>query len=115
MPFRRAGQQRMDGLPRRSLGLAPAHNSLAQCNKPGAAASATYRGDRRRPGASNTEVESMLLYEMVIASGIAVVLVVATIGGLAARIMMGSEELALLRQARAMRVDMGDLKRRTWS
>ena len=55
------------------------------------------------------------LYEIVIATGIAVVLVVATIGGSAARIMMGPEELALLRQARAMRVDMGDLKRRTWS
>ena len=43
----------------------------------------------------------MLLYEMVIAIGIAVVLVVAAIGGLAARVMMGPEETALLRLARA--------------
>ena len=57
----------------------------------------------------------MALYEVVIASGIAVVLVVATIGGLAARIMMGPEQLALLRQAREMRVDMGDLTRRIGS
>ena len=42
----------------------------------------------------------MLLYEMV-AIGIAVVLVVAAIGGLAARVMMGPEETALLRLARA--------------
>jgi hypothetical protein len=34
----------------------------------------------------------MLLYEVVIATGIAVVLVVAVIGGLVARVMMGSEE-----------------------
>jgi hypothetical protein len=61
------------------------------------------------------ELLHLALYEMVIASGIAVVLVVATIGGLAARIMMGPEELALLRQARETRVDMRDLKRRTWS
>jgi hypothetical protein len=54
----------------------------------------------------------MGLYEVMIASGIAVVLVVATIGGLVARIVMGPEELALLRQAREMRVDMGDLTRR---
>jgi hypothetical protein len=53
----------------------------------------------------------MGLYEIVIATGITVVLV-ATIGGLVARIMMGPEELALLRQAREMRVDMGDLTRR---
>ena len=61
------------------------------------------------------ELLHLALYEVVIASGIAVVLVVATIGGLAARIMMGPEQLALLRQAREMRVDMGDLTRRTWS
>jgi hypothetical protein len=42
----------------------------------------------------------MLLYEM-FAIGIAVVLVVAAIGGLAARVMMGPEETALLRLARA--------------
>jgi hypothetical protein len=54
----------------------------------------------------------LALYEVVIASGIAVVLIVATIGGLAARIMMGPEQLALLRQARETRADMGDLTRR---
>jgi hypothetical protein len=43
----------------------------------------------------------MLLYEMVIAIGIAVVLVVAAIGGLAARVMMGPEETALSRGQRA--------------
>src|SRR5262249_22149535 len=42
----------------------------------------------------------MLLYEM-FAIGIAVVLVVAAIGGLAARGMMGPEKTALLRLARA--------------
>ena len=42
----------------------------------------------------------MLLYEM-FAIGIAVVHVVAAIGGLAARVMMGPEETALLRLARA--------------
>ena len=42
----------------------------------------------------------MLLYEM-FALGIAVVLVVAAIGGLAARVMMGPAETALLRLARA--------------
>jgi hypothetical protein len=42
----------------------------------------------------------MLLYEM-FAIGIVVVLVVAAIGGLAARVMMGPEEMALLRLARA--------------
>ena len=42
----------------------------------------------------------MLLYEM-FAIGIAVVLVLAAIGGLAARVMMGPEEMALLRLARA--------------
>ena len=57
----------------------------------------------------------MLLYEVVIATGIAAVLIVATIGGLVARMMMGPEELAFLRQAREMRVDMGDLKRRIGS
>ena len=45
----------------------------------------------------------MLLYEM-FAIGIAVVLVVAAIGGLAARVMMGPEETALLRLARAAAV-----------
>jgi hypothetical protein len=43
----------------------------------------------------------MLLYEM-FAIGIAVVLVVVAIGGLAARVMMSSEEMALLRLARAV-------------
>jgi hypothetical protein len=43
----------------------------------------------------------MLPYEMVIAIGIAVVLVVAAIGSLAALVMMGPEEKALLREARA--------------
>jgi len=42
----------------------------------------------------------MLLYEM-FAIGIAVILVVAAIGGLAARVMMGPEGTALLRLARA--------------
>jgi hypothetical protein len=42
----------------------------------------------------------MLLYEM-FAIGIAMVLVVAAIGGLAARVMMGPEETALSRLARA--------------
>ncbi|HME90129.1 MAG TPA: hypothetical protein VKE49_01810 [Myxococcaceae bacterium] len=41
------------------------------------------------------------MYEMVIAMGIAVVLVMAAIGGLAARVRMGPEETALLRAARA--------------
>jgi hypothetical protein len=44
----------------------------------------------------------MLWYEMVIAIGIAGVLVVAAIGGLAVRVMMGPEERALLRAARAV-------------
>ena len=57
----------------------------------------------------------LALYEVVIASGIAVVLVAATIGGLAGRTMMGPEQLALLRLAREMRVDMGDLTRRVGS
>jgi hypothetical protein len=43
----------------------------------------------------------MLLYEMLIAIGIAVVLVVAAIDRLATRVMMGPEETALLRLARA--------------
>ena len=51
----------------------------------------------------------MLLYETVIATCIAVILVVAAIGGLVARVMMGPEELALLREAREMRADMDDL------
>jgi hypothetical protein len=42
----------------------------------------------------------MLLYE-IFAIGLAVVLVLATIGGLAAQVMMGPEEMALLRLARA--------------
>jgi hypothetical protein len=54
----------------------------------------------------------MMLYEVVIATGIAVVLVVSAIGGLIARVMMGPGEMALLRDARATRADMGDLKRR---
>jgi hypothetical protein len=41
-----------------------------------------------------------MLYEM-FAIGIAVALLVAAIGGLAARVMMGPEEMALLREARA--------------
>src|SRR5260370_21388448 len=45
--------------------------------------------------------ERMLLYEMLIAIGIAVVLVVAAIDRLATRVMMGPEEMALLRLARA--------------
>ena len=43
----------------------------------------------------------MLLYEM-FAIGIAVVLVMAAMGGLAPRVMMGPEETALLRLARAV-------------
>ena len=43
----------------------------------------------------------MLLYEMLIAIGIAVVLVVAVIDRLATRVKMGPEEMALLRLARA--------------
>ena len=43
----------------------------------------------------------MLLYEMLIAIGIAVVLVVAAIDRLAARVMMGPGEMSLLRLARA--------------
>jgi hypothetical protein len=43
----------------------------------------------------------MLSYEMLIAIGIAVVLVVAAIDRLAARVMMGPDETALLRLARA--------------
>jgi hypothetical protein len=43
----------------------------------------------------------MLLCEMLIAIGIAVVLVVVAIDRLAARVMMGPEEMALLRLARA--------------
>jgi hypothetical protein len=43
----------------------------------------------------------MLLYEMLIAIGIAGVLVVAVIDRLAARVMMAPEEMALLRLARA--------------
>jgi hypothetical protein len=43
----------------------------------------------------------MLLYEM-FAIGIAVVLVVAASGGFAARVMMGPEETALVRLARAI-------------
>jgi hypothetical protein len=54
----------------------------------------------------------MMMYEIVIATGITVVLVVSAIGGLIARVMMGPEEMALLREAREMRADMGELKRR---
>ena len=43
----------------------------------------------------------MLLYEM-FAIGIAVVLVMAAMGGLAPRVMMGPEDTALLRLARAV-------------
>jgi hypothetical protein len=43
----------------------------------------------------------MLLYEMLIAIGIAVLLAVAAIDRLGARVMMGPEEVALLRLARA--------------
>jgi hypothetical protein len=43
----------------------------------------------------------MLLYEMLIAIGIALVLVVAAIDRLAARVMIGPEEMASLRLARA--------------
>ena len=39
----------------------------------------------------------MLLYEILIAIGIAVVLVMAAIDRLATRVMMGPEEMALLR------------------
>jgi hypothetical protein len=49
----------------------------------------------------------MLLYEMLIAIGIAVVLVVAAIDRLAARVMMGPEEMALLRLARAATAQRG--------
>ena len=58
------------------------------------------------------EMLHLALYEVVLASGVAVVLVVSTIGALIARVMMGPEELALLQQARETRVDMGDLTRR---
>ena len=43
----------------------------------------------------------MLLYEILIAIGIVVVLVVAAIDRLAARVMMGPEDMALFRLARA--------------
>ena len=49
----------------------------------------------------------MLLYETLIAIGIAVVLVVAAIDRLAARVMMGPEEIALLRLARAAAAQRG--------
>src|SRR5262245_44624309 len=86
-------------------------------------ATSPARRSVRPPRCANPKVEKMALYEMlhlalyevVIASGIAVVLIVATIGGLVARVIMGAEELALLRQAREMRVDMGDLTRRVRS
>ena len=55
----------------------------------------------------------MLLYEM-FAIGIAVVLVVAAIGGLAARVMMGPEETALSRLARASEV-RSSARARDWS
>ena len=49
----------------------------------------------------------MLLYETLIAIGIAVVLVVAAIDRLAARVMMGPDEMALLRLARAAAAQRG--------
>jgi len=49
----------------------------------------------------------MLLYETLIAIGIAVVLVVAAIDRLAARVMMGLDEMALLRLARAAAAQRG--------
>ena len=49
----------------------------------------------------------MLLYETLIAIGIAVVLVVAAIDRLAARVKMGPEEIALLRLARAAAAQRG--------
>ena len=49
----------------------------------------------------------MLLYEMLIAIGIAVVLVVAAIDRFAARVMMGPEDMALLRLARAAAAQRG--------
>jgi hypothetical protein len=49
----------------------------------------------------------MLLYEMLIAIAIAVVLVMAAIDRLAARVMMGPEEMALLRLARAATAQRG--------
>ena len=49
----------------------------------------------------------MFLYEMLIAIGIAVVLVVAAIDRLAARVMMGPDEMALLRLARAAAAQRG--------
>ena len=51
--------------------------------------------------------ERMLLYEMLIAVGVAVVLVVAAIDRFAARVMMGPEEMALLRLARAATAQRG--------
>jgi hypothetical protein len=57
----------------------------------------------------------MLLYEVVIATGIAVVLVVVVIGAFVARVMMGPEERALLWEARQTRADIGDLTRRIGS
>ena len=49
----------------------------------------------------------MLLYETLIAIGIAVVLVVAAIDRLATRVMIGPEETALLRLARAAAAQRG--------
>ena len=49
----------------------------------------------------------MLLYETLIAIGIAVVLVVAAIDRLATRVMIGPEEMALLRLARAAAAQRG--------
>ena len=49
----------------------------------------------------------MFLYEMLIAIGIAVVLVVAAIDRLATRVMIGPEEMALLRLARAAAAQRG--------
>ena len=50
---------------------------------------------------------NMFLYEMLIAIGIAVVLVMAAIDRLAARVMMGPEEMALLRLAQAATAQRG--------
>jgi hypothetical protein len=70
--------------------LARAHKNLAPRNKPGPSFRAT--NPVCKPGGRNMVLYEMLqlaLYEVVIASGIGVVLVAATIGGLIARVMMG--------------------------
>jgi len=65
---------------------------LAQRNKPGPPLRATH-------GVQNPEVEQMV--EVMIATGIAVMLVVVVIDGLAAPGRIGPQEMALLRAARA--------------